>query len=682
MAFTGKLGTIDSRPANIILGGDSPDGGGGGNIFDRTIELTIDLTSVASCHARSVSAESTLVLDQACSTTTPWHKEASSALSFTITVGSSIKMLTASSPLSLTSTAQSNVLEVSASSALALDSAARATTVEPNAESTLSLTDSARLGLFKPTAGSALSLTITVVESGVRRTVAATSALSINDTASTPRVYHKSASSAITLVSAGIGIGPIVKSAADALSLTDAARSGVWMASASNAIAMVDFGRQTEILLADASNALSLTDSAVAFNLHVYATSALALTDTSDTREKPRSATTTIDTLTSTATAEVVHNAISELVLTSTAVSAMVGKRAENELEFEHEARSVSVKVGAEEHVIALTQEATSNIKMLSIEDALALSDTLFVNRPWYASAESELITVEEEFDLETFTLIEVVTGLQDSATCTLISVRPTSNIISFSTEAIGSHVRADGIDCEAESVLSLTQQVWNSIAPSASSKLALSQSATATTSRAALSELSTLDVAAQVVVIRGVLASNGLELQQAVSFIFEKSDTLCTYSPFIGSSSDPNAPAPPPATYPAAGGTPGFRLQYPATGPVTDQLVLRAPNLGNLDRLSMTRINRETRGGTLIIYADPIWPKVETLVLSFSGLSEQEGQNLLAFMENYLGQEIKLIDWEDRLWRGVITNPSDPVVPDGPGCKYTASFEFEGEKV
>jgi len=62
--------------------------------------------------------------------------------------------------------------------------------------------------------------------------------------------------------------------------------------------------------------------------------------------------------------------------------------------------------------------------------------------------------------------------------------------------------------------------------------------------------------------------------------------------------------------------------------------------------------------------------------------LSNTQAQGLLTFMDTYLGQEIRLIDWEDRVWVGVITNPSDPIVQDGPGCQMTASFEFEGTKV
>jgi hypothetical protein len=111
----------------------------------------------------------------------------------------------------------------------------------------------------------------------------------------------------------------------------------------------------------------------------------------------------------------------------------------------------------------------------------------------------------------------------------------------------------------------------------------------------------------------------------------------------------------------------------------VTDSVTLRAPNLGNKDRLSFNRVLRETRGGTLIVYADPIWPKIQTLVLSFSGLRSSEAQRLRAFFGNHLGLEIGLLDWEHRYWKGVVTTPDDPIVQDGQDS-FSASFEFEGE--
>jgi hypothetical protein len=182
--------------------------------------------------------------------------------------------------------------------------------------------------------------------------------------------------------------------------------------------------------------------------------------------------------------------------------------------------------------------------------------------------------------------------------------------------------------------------------------------------------------------IIRGCSAASALTLVQSVTFSILKGGVQYQYHPFIGEGA-PNAPAPPPATLagPLEGVTVPFQLQYPAVGDVIDSIVLRAPDLGNKDRLSFNRVLRETRGGTLVTYADPIWPKIQTLVLSFSGLPSDKARKLLDFLDGHLGEEIGLMDWEHRYWRGVVTVPDDPVVQDGPDS-FSASFEFEGELV
>jgi hypothetical protein len=369
--------------------------------------------------------------------------------------------------------------------------------------------------------------------------------------------------------------------------------------------------------------------------------------------------------------------------LTSVASSSISGISAVSPLTLTHEARNTSIKLILEAHVIEFTQEVTTNIKMLSITDLLDAQQTLNVLRPHYASANSPLITTEFVFDLDTFTMVEVTTGLSHSVSYVLIGVKQASNIISFAQFANGANARADGDSVSATSALSLTSTALTNKTASANNSISLNSVASATLSNAlAENELDSLDVEADFIITRTKAATSDLVLTQSVAFVLERDNTRCTYSPFVGDTSDPNAPNPPPATYTAAGVTAGFRLQYPSTGMVTDELLLRTPNLGNQDRLAMTRINRETRGGTLIVFADPIWPKVQTLLVSFSGLSNTQAQGLLTFMDTYLGQEIRLIDWEDRVWVGVITNPSDPIVQDGPGCQMTASFEFEGTKV
>jgi hypothetical protein len=116
----------------------------------------------------------------------------------------------------------------------------------------------------------------------------------------------------------------------------------------------------------------------------------------------------------------------------------------------------------------------------------------------------------------------------------------------------------------------------------------------------------------------------------------------------------------------------------FPAAGTVTDSVTLRAPTFGNKDRLAFNRVQRETRGGTLIVYADPIWPKIQTLVLTFTALRKPETEDLADFINDYVGQEIGLIDWEKRYWRGVV-NPEIQVIEDS-WNSYTVNLEFEGE--
>lgn len=170
------------------------------------------------------------------------------------------------------------------------------------------------------------------------------------------------------------------------------------------------------------------------------------------------------------------------------------------------------------------------------------------------------------------------------------------------------------------------------------------------------------------------------LGLEQACTYWVEGANRLDRrYNPLVGDG--PSLPSPPPTSLDPLleGITDPFKLVYPSTGAVTDSCVLRAPNLGNRDRLSFNRINRETRGGSLVVFADPNWPKTQTLVLSFSALTKAEGQDLLQFLTDHLGQEIGIIDWEKRYWRGIVTTTTDPVVEDSRGS-FSAQFEFEGE--
>lgn len=169
---------------------------------------------------------------------------------------------------------------------------------------------------------------------------------------------------------------------------------------------------------------------------------------------------------------------------------------------------------------------------------------------------------------------------------------------------------------------------------------------------------------------------SHTLTLHSSFTYYVESSLYLKQYHPFVGSGTDH-----PPLilSEPLAGIVVPFQFVWPSIGTVTDSVMLRSPEFGNKDRLTFNRINRETRGGTLIIFANTIWPKIQTLSLTFTGLRKIVVDDLFNFLHDHLGVEIGLIDWESRYWRGVITTPDNPITEDS-FDNYTVNLEFEGE--
>jgi hypothetical protein len=119
-------------------------------------------------------------------------------------------------------------------------------------------------------------------------------------------------------------------------------------------------------------------------------------------------------------------------------------------------------------------------------------------------------------------------------------------------------------------------------------------------------------------------------------------------------------------------------RLFYPTTSP-TLEVNIRVPEFGNRERLNFTRINRESRGGTLQIFADPTWPKSKQLALTFTGLTEAQAQAVQDFFNDTLGLEVGLTDWEGRTWHGVVTTPDADLIRSRRGI-VDLSFEFDGE--
>jgi hypothetical protein len=188
---------------------------------------------------------------------------------------------------------------------------------------------------------------------------------------------------------------------------------------------------------------------------------------------------------------------------------------------------------------------------------------------------------------------------------------------------------------------------------------------------------------AATLTQVRTDTASSTIGLKQTVGYVLVNDLTLCSYAPFIGSSSDPNAPTPPAATLPAAdtGMTSGVKFEYPTTSPTSTITLESSMNLGDINRLAFDKIIRESRGGTLFVFADPNWPKNESLLFTISNIKPSDATLMKNFIELTAGREIRLTTHEGRIWDGYITNPSEVVVQDRRDS-FTVTVEFEGTEV
>ena len=316
--------------------------------------------------------------------------------------------------------------------------------------------------------------------------------------------------------------------------------------------------------------------------------------------------------------------------------------------------------------------------------DQLALTDTAVAIGPIYLTVTDKLTTTQSTFNPFTLAFQTFTGGLNDIAgVITVHSNMAVTDLMSFGQTASGVNAKASGKSASASDALSLTDLARLSIPLAVSDPLSLTDTASAIHGNQSAADALSLAQAVTLAISHAPdTVADPISIYDAAAFLLVQGCGRFTFAPQIGANSNPNAPTPPPSSLPAASSQTGFRLQYPATGTPTACVVLpRGPEFGNIDRFTADRINRESRGGTLIVYADPIWPKFHTLVLKISSLQKTDAYALRDFMAAYPGQQISLIDWENRAWSGVITNQQDPLIQDDRNS-YTASFEFEGKRV
>jgi len=546
--------------------------------------------------------------------------------------------------------AATNTLSLSATAAVANFSRG------VQAASSLTLTTDAVARAVRPIGGASVIALVDTVGFSVSRAVTAESIISLSDSAALfPwTITEVSAESALTLTGAATGRhARFYPAAASVIELSQSAESS---------------GRYiTEV---SASSTIALTSEASGRHTHFRpsATSTVELSSSSAGRHS-RFRSHAVSTL--------------ELSVSATSRHAHYTASAESPIDLSQTAHggiSVSYEVTAES-AIELVDDALGRHASFrpAASSVIALTDSLGLSKVLNLDVESAIQVTTEEYDPDLNEIVTTIEGLQDAAGVARVSSQHAKSVVPLLQTAVGYPLRSSAIAVSAESTIELADQSWKNETGEAQSQIALLQSAVAHRSNPTVTAIELTDTAG-VSIVRNRTAVSTLELKQSVSFSLVRSDVAYQYRPFIGEGAA-DAPPPPSATLagPLTGITDSFRLVFPATGTVTDSVVLRAANLGNKDKLSFNRIARETRGGTLVVFADPIWPKIQTLALTFSGLSANEKNDILAFFDTHLGQEIGLLDWEHRYWRGVIMTPDDPVVQDTRDT-FSASFEFEGE--
>ncbi len=461
--------------------------------------------------------------------------------------------------------------------------------------------------------------------------------------------------SALSLSDSSYYVGPIDLSASSTLSLTDVARIA-------------------DVLTASGSSTLTLTQSLVqSGTIPLAVNQTLSLGNYADTSTKIRGV---IDTLTLTDTASANWIIVVEDTLALTQLAEGYATRfASSTLTLTDSATARHSKFTESiEHTLSFTEATTVYPHYGRATHILELTQTVDYVSPHSESVEHELITSEyEEVDGE---WILVVSGLSDSVSLAE-STRSTSNIdyLQWSETIAMTRIQVNATAVNAVSDLVLTGSASTSITESVEQTLTLTQSTTENITITASSTLALTDAAVALQVLNLSVTSD-LNIQSAFELTTDDTE-VCTYDPSIGSSTDSTNPVPRPLSSPfTISRQTTITLAHPWTTP-TNTITMRVPELGNKNIVEVQRINRKTRGGTLIVWSDPQWPKNEKLVIEIKAMTEAKATELKVFIALTLGQEFGYTDWENNTYKVVLLNPDTAIQRDGT-CKVSANLEFE----
>ena len=363
----------------------------------------------------------------------------------------------------------------------------------------------------------------------------------------------------------------------------------------------------------------------------VQANNSLSFTSTADNPEKNRSVVTEIDFISS-ASAYCIKRVGSSIHFEVTARANVNALFAGSTIEFAQHARHAPFPVEAE-NAITFGQNTWTNIKCLSVMTGIEFSVSEISERPFIGHAASSL-------------------DLQSQADISVAYERSAHQYLNWTQEGKKAHHVAASSEITFEQG---TAPCKGDIAPS------------------------TLEFSQEAYGDAGKPVSNHIEFESTASCLFSKALSATNGIVFAAASSYYRQETNPTVT-PQPGVLPESASKtacYLSDGETT--IEFRPPNFGNKERLAFNRIQRETRGGSLRTFADPMWPKSQTFVMQFSGLTRVKANHIQDFIERTLGTKIHFRDWEGQTWEGIITVPDSPITEDK---RDSCSLDFEFQVV
>lgn len=444
--------------------------------------------------------------------------------------------------------------------------------------------------------------------------------LTLSDSATESHVIVVSVSDTLSLVSAASADAADQRQVTDTLSLVDTADNfKIVTESVSSSLALTDSASATHVAVVSIVDTLSLVDLAheTPETLSVHDT--LSLVDSAVFTPTRNVA----DTLSLNETIRVVHAFGETVTDTLSLVSTAVGTGGDVQI----------------------------------VHDSLALVDTVFENGPWYESVSSVISLIDTVSFDQALINISVNDPLSISQFVSLGRTEIVSDIISLTDTASHSVISI----ADTLTIVDMVSVQHNVIVTDGNPFGGILQH----------------NIFSHTVHVNQVTthtASTTISLADSVAAWVESAQD-CVYAPFIGATADLDVVTPPPTQPTLTGGT--LTLTWPFVSPSLT-VVLRNPEYDNKFQYQPTRINRETRGGTLIIFADPVWPKLKKLEFTVTYLQGIQMQNLQAFLLASIGQSIGLRDWEGQQWEGVILNP-DAEISNAQRGNWSIGLQFEG---